>query len=273
MTADPSAVDFGQLTERGRQTWSSGDFNEIARQTMAVAEDLCRAVDPRPNEKVLDLACGSGNFALIAARRYCGVSGLDIAANLVERAGERAAAEGHDIDFRTGDAQALPYPDASFDVVASVFGIMFAPDQEKAAREILRVCKPNGRIALANWMPEGFGGDFFGAHARHAPPPAGTASPLRWGTDDGLASLLGGGVARMRSEKRTGFAYYRSVDHAVGIFRRYFGPTIRALEVVGDAGADALSADLADVFARYNRAKDGTAVVETEYRQVIAIRA
>jgi SAM-dependent methyltransferase len=272
MTPNPATVDLHELTARGRQIWSSGDFNEIARQTMAVAEDLCRKVDPRPNERVLDVACGSGNLALLAARRYCDVTGIDIAENLVDRARKRAAAEGLEIDFRVGDAQALPYPDESFDVVTSIFGVMFAPDQERAARELLRVCRPGGRIALASWMPERFGYDFFSAHAKHAPPPPGTASPLRWGTAEGLEELLGDGVRTTGNERSSSFAYYRSVDHAVSLFSRFFGPTIRALEVVGEEGKEALLADIGGVFARYNRADDGTAVVETEYLQTLATR-
>jgi SAM-dependent methyltransferase len=222
---------------------------------------------------VLDIACGSGNLALVAARRYCDVSGIDLAPNLIDRARIRAAADGLDVDFQVGDAQELPYPDASFDVVTSVFGVMFAPDQEKAARELLRVCRPGGRIALASWMPEAFGFDFFGAHARHAPPPPGMASPLRWGTPAVLDEMLGPGVVSISSTKRSSFAYYRSVEHAVSLFEAYFGPTIRALEAVGEAGADALRADLAGVFERYNRADDGTAVVETQYLRTVATRA
>lgn len=266
-------VDYGFLTERGRDVWSSGDFNEIARQTMAAAEKLCAAVDPRPGQAVLDVACGSGNVALVAARRHCDVAGIDFAPNLIERAGMRAVAEGTEIDFRVGDAQDLPFPDESFDVVVSVFGVMFAPDQEKAARELLRVCRPGGKIALASWMPSEFGFDFFGAHARHAPPPEGSPSPLRWGTPEGLEMLLGDGVGAMASERQAIFAYYRSVNHAVGLFERYFGPTIRAVRMVGEEGVEALRADLAAVFERYNHADDGTAQIETAYLQTIATRA
>jgi len=273
MTTTDERLDYGALTERGRAVWSSGDFNEIARQTLAVAEDLCRAADPRPGQRVLDVACGSGNLALVAARRYCAVAGVDIAANLVERAETRAAAEGLAVDFRVGDAQALPYADASFDLVFSVFGVMFAPDQERAARELLRVCRPGGTIALASWMPEAFGGDFFGAHAAHAPPPPGAASPLRWGTEAGLSELFGRGVASIESRRQSSFAYYRSLDHALDLFLHYFGPTIRAASVVGEAGGWALRRDLALVFERYDRARDGTAVIETEYLRSIAVRA
>ena len=273
MTTHDTEIDYRAATDAGRDVWSSGDFNEIARQTMAIAEDLCRAADPRPGQAVLDVACGSGNVALIAARRCCDVTGIDIAANLIERAHRRADAEGSRIDFRVSDAQALPFPDARFDVVVSAIGVMFAPDQARAAHELIRVCRPGGTIALANWMPEAFGVDFFGAHARHAPPPPGMASPLRWGSEAGLRELIGPGTRSIRSERRASFAYYRSIDHALEVFGRYFGPTIRAFNMVGEAGAAGLRRDLAAVFARYNRADDGTAVIETEYLRTIATRA
>lgn len=265
--------DIPALTEAAKALWSSGDFNKIARQTMMIAEDLCRAADPRPGERLLDIACGSGNVALIAARRFCDVAGLDIAENLIERAKLRAAAEGVRIDFRVGDAQDLPWPDGHFDMVTSAFGIMFAPDQTRAATEALRVCRPGGRLALANWMPEGFGKEFFGVHARHAPPPAGMPSPLNWGSEDGITALLGDGVSDTRFERRAGFAYFRSPDHAVDVFSTYFGPTIRALGVVGEAGAEALRADMRAVIERRNRATDGTVKMETDYLLTIATRA
>lgn len=273
MTSIAENPDYHALTAAGEAVWSSGDFNEIARQTMAVAEDLCRAADPHPGQAVLDVACGSGNAALVAARRYCEVAGIDIAANLIEHARARAAAEGTAIDFRVGDAQALPYPDASFDVVLSVFGVMFAPDHATAASELLRVCRPGGTIALANWVPEAFGADFFGAHGKHAPPPPGSPSPLRWGTRAGLGELIGPGARSIESERRASLAYYRSVEHAVELFETYFGPTIRAKGVVGETGVDALRGDLAAVFERYNQAGDGTAIVKTEYLRTLAVRA
>ena len=267
-----TAPDYDTLTEAGRTVWSSGDFNEIARQTMMVAEDVCREADPKPGQAVLDVACGSGNVALVAARRYSMVAGLDIAANLIDRAKQRAAAEGSQIDFRVGDAQELPFPDASFDIVFSVFGVMFAPDQERAAAELLRVCRPGGRIVLANWMPEAFGVDFFGAHAKHAPPPAGAPSPLRWGTEEGARELLGAGAREIEFKRRSGYAYYRSVDHALDLFQSYFGPTIRAVNALDAKGVDALRADLAGVFEKYNQADDGSAVIRTDYLQTIAYR-
>lgn len=265
--------DAAALTAAAAATWSSGDFNEIARNLMPVAEDMMRAADPSASARVLDIACGSGNAALVAARRYCTVAGIDIAPNLIDRARARADAEGLEIDFRTGDAQALPFDDGQFDVVASAFGIIFAPDQPRAAAEALRVCRPGGRIVLANWMPEGFGLDFFAAHARHAPPPEGAASPHVWGTEEGLARLFGDALSDCRLERRSCLIFYRSVAHAVDTYAACFGPTIRALERVGPAGAPALRADLGAVVERYNRARDGTVAMAADYLQLVATRA
>lgn len=266
--------DYQTITERQQATWATGDFNTISLKIMDMSEALVRAVDPHAGQRVLDIACGSGNAALVAGRRDCDVTGIDYVPELIERARMRAATDGVDIDFRVGDAQALPFPDASFDVVLSVLGVMFAPDQEKAASELLRVCRPGGTIGLASWMPEAFGGDFFATHARYAPPPLGAKPPVRWGTDAGLDELLGPGVSSIKNERRTVFAYYRSVAHAAQFHCAYFGPTIRALEgAADDASRERLKSDLLDVFTRYNRATDGTAKVEYEYLQTIATRA
>jgi len=269
----PSADEIRELTAAAADIWSSGDFNEIGRNLMPVAEDICRAADPAAGSRVLDIGCGSGNVALVAARRYCDVTGIDLATNLIARARLRAAAEGAAVEFGVGDAQALEFDDASFDVVASAFGIIFAPDQQRAAAEALRVCRPGGRIVLANWMPEGFGRDFFGAHARHAPPPETMPSPLVWGTREGLEALFGDGLADIRLERRYTPIHYLSVDHAVETYARCFGPTIRALQRVGDAGAVALRADIAAVVERYNRAQDGTVAMQADYLLAVATRA
>jgi ubiquinone/menaquinone biosynthesis C-methylase UbiE len=265
-------VDFRRITEAQRQMWASGDFSVIARQVVPVSEALVQAVDPHPGQRVLDLACGSGNVALAAARRYCDVTGVDFVPALVERAKERAAAQGTRIQFEAGDAQALRYTDASFDAVLSVFGVMFAPDQERAAREVLRVCRPGGRIGLANWMPAGWGGDLLATHARYATPPAGVVPAVRWGTEEGLAALLGGAVSALTTERRTVFQYFFSIDHGVTTFRACFGPTSRAFETLDRAGQEAFRNDLGELFKKYNRATDGTVALECEYLQVIARR-
>lgn len=270
---DDVQLDYRAITERQQATWATGDFHEISRQIIPVSEALCQAADPHSNERVLDIACGSGNTALIAARRYCEVTGIDYVPALVERARQRASVDGLRVDFRVADAQALPFEDASFDVVVSVFGVMFAPDQEKAASELLRVCRPGGRIALANWMPEHFGKDFFGLHARYMPPPPGVHPPQRWGTDIGLEELLGARTTSISSEKRSNRVYHPSIEHAVETFGTYFGPSGRALQTLDAAARADFKRDMAELFHRYNKATDGTLVFETRYLQTLALRA
>jgi ubiquinone/menaquinone biosynthesis C-methylase UbiE len=272
MENQQSSFDYAEITVRQQATWSLGDFNELARQVMAVSDALVEAVDPRPGQRVLDVACGSGNAAISAARRYCKVTGLDYVPSLVERAKQRAAAEGVPIDFRVGDAQSLPFGDASFDVVVSTFGVMFAPDQAKAASEVLRVCKPGGKIGLANWGPEDFGGTVFRAIAKHAPPPPGLTPSIRWGTPAGIEELLGPGTSNISATHRTFFQHFESIDHMADVFFRYFGPANRAMSVVDAATQPALRRDVADTFAAHNRATDGTARIESRYYQVIATR-
>lgn len=264
-------MDYEAITERQQATWAAGDWNAVAMGVMSASEALVEAVDPRPGARVLDVACGSGNAALVAARRYCEVTGIDYVPEWVDRARTRAAADGVAASFEVGDAQALAFPDASFDVVLSVFGVMFAPDQERAAAELLRVCRPGGVIGLANWMPQGWGIDFFAPHARVAPPPPGLASPLRWGSEEGVRELLEGG-AHVTVQRRALFQRFRSPDDALDVFRAHFGPTIRAFEAAGPDGEDDFRTALLEVFDAHNRADDGTARLECEYMQVVAIR-
>jgi len=263
-------TNFIEINENQKKTWSSGDFNQIARQNVVIAEALCAAVDPLPGQRVLDIACGSGTAALVAERRYCQVTGIDYVPELIERARLRADANGQEVDFRVGDAQELPFVDDSFDVVISVYGVQFAPDQEKAAREMLRVCKPGGLIGLAGPIPEGWSGDFFKTHAKYMPPPPGVHSPLRWGTDEGLNELLGQGCSSIKNTKRKALQYYFSTEHAVEVFSRWFGPTIRAAEKLDKNAHQNLLRDLKEVFNRYNRATNGAAIVENTYMQTIA---
>ena len=262
--------DLALVTARQRDTWATGDFNEVARQNVVMAEALCDAAGLRGGQRVLDVGCGTGTAALVAARRYCQVAGLDYVPTYVERAHRRSEADGLEAEFHVGDAQALPFEPARFDAVLSVYGAQFAPDQERTAAEMLRVCRPGGTIALASPMPEGWSGDLFAVNARHAPPPAGVPSPLRWGTEEGVRELLGDGVVSIRSKPRTALQFYRSVEHAVEVFMRSFGPAIRAAEA---SSPEAVRDDLRAVFERYDRADDGTAVIENTYLLTVAIRA
>lgn len=267
-TSDPT--DYDTITARQQETWATGDFHHIARQNVCMAEALCDAVDAHGGERVLDVACGSGTAALVAARRYCDVTGIDYVPALVDRARKRATADLLDAEFGVEDAQELSFPDSSFDAVLSVYGVQFAPDQERAASEMLRVCRPGGKIGLATPVAEGWSGDFFAVNARYAPPPPGTKPPSRWGTDTGLHELLGAGTRSISSEKRTALQYYRSVDHAADVFLTYFGPAIRASE---GGAKERLRQELEEVFSRYNRATDGSAVIENTYLLTVAVRA
>lgn len=268
------AVDLEAVKQVQQQTWSDGDFAMVANLIMDVAEHLAEALDIVPDERVLDVACGSGNGAIAAARRAWGNTvGVDYVPALLERGRERAAADRLEIEFVEGDAESLPFADGEFDVVISIFGAMFAPRQEKAAAELLRVCRPGGRIGMCNWTPDGSVGRMFQTVASHAPPPPGVRSPLLWGTEGRLRELFGDGVSELRAEERRAREAFRSPDHFVEFFRTYFGPIKVAFERVGAGGEAALAADLRS-YIESDRIDDPRAiVVEPEYLQVIATRA
>ncbi|MBA2634735.1 MAG: methyltransferase domain-containing protein [Chloroflexi bacterium] len=272
MTDAIATPDLAAIKQRQQATWASGDYHMIGTQILIVSELLIEALDLRSTERLLDVATGSGNAALAAARRGCTVVGLDYVPALLERARRRADAEGLDAEFVEGDAEALPYADGSFDVVSSVFGSMFAPDQEKTADELARVCRPGGRIGIVAHTPEGFIGQLFKTNAKHVPPPAGLRSPVQWGTEQRLRELFGDTIAEMRVEKRHYTFRYRSPEAYLDYWRRYYGPTMKSFEAVGEAGREALEADLLDLIARFNRADDGTMVVPSEYLEAVIVR-
>lgn len=271
MPEEQATVDYGTITRKQQETWATGDFHEVARQNVVMAEAVCERLELHATERVLDVACGSGTAALVAARRYCDVTGVDYVPALIERARAQARASGLEADFRVGDAQDLPFDDDTFDAVVSVYGVHFAPDQARAASEMLRVCRSGGRIGLASPISEGWSADFFAVTARYSPPPpSGVHPPLRWGTDGGLRELLGSDVTDLQNEERVALQYFRSVDHALSVFLTFFGPAIRASQRLDAAAREELIQDLRAVFERYNRATDGTAVVENRYRLTVA---
>lgn len=271
MTDSTHQIDYDEITEQQQETWSTGDFTQIARLNVGMAQSLCEAVDPLPGDRVLDVACGNGSAALVAARRYCDVTGIDYVPELIGRAELRARGEGLEVDFRVADAQDIPFPDDSFDAVVSVFGVQFAPDQERAANELHRVCKPGGTIGLVGPTHDVLSGDMFGVVGEYAPPPPpGVEPPLRWGADAGLDELLGADVRTIESEVQTAWAYFRSIDHAWEVFSTYFGPIVRVLETLDEDERARLRDDFTSVFENYNRATDGPAVVENQYLQTVA---
>ena len=271
MTDIATRPDLATIKQRQQATWASGDYHMIGTQVLLSSELLIEALDVHSGERVLDVATGSGNAALAAARRGCSVVGLDYVPALLERARMRAVAEGVTADFVEGDAEALPFEDDSFDVVTSVFGAMFAPDQDQTASELARVCRPRGRIGLVAHTPEGFIGNLFKTNAKHVPPPPGLRSPIQWGTEERLRELFGDRIDEIRLEKRHIILRYPSPAAYLQYWRRYYGPTLKAFEAVGEAGRDGLEADLLDLIARFNRAEDGTMIVESEYLEAVIL--
>ena len=268
----PPPPDLVAIKRRQQATWASGDYHMIGTQIAIVSELLIEALDLHSTERVLDVATGSGNAALAAARRGCAVVGLDFVPALLIRARRRADADGLEADFVAGDAENLPFDDGSFDVVSSVFGAMFAPDQDKTASELARVCRPGGRIGLVAHTPDGFIGQLFRTNARHVPPPAGLRSPVLWGTDERLRDLFADVSTEIRSFRRTYVFRYRSPEDFLQYWRTFYGPTMKAFEAVGEAGRDSLQADLLHLIARFNRAEDGTMIVPTEYLETVIVK-
>jgi len=264
------SVDLGGVKEAQQKTWAEGDFAMVAGRIMSVAEHLAEALRIVPGDRVLDVACGSGNGAIAAARSaWDSVVGVDFVPALLERARERAAVERLEAEF----VEELPFEEARFDVVMSIFGAMFAPDQEKAAAELLRVCKPGGRIGMANWVPDSGVGNIFMTIAKHVPPPPGIKPPLLWGVEEQLRELFGDGISALSVERRVFRQTFPSVDAWLDFFRTYFGPVKVAFEQVSAEGEAALEADLRDLLERANTAGGAALVLEPEYVEVIAARA
>jgi SAM-dependent methyltransferase len=252
--------------------WASGDYAVIGTTLQLVGELLAEACDLRCDERVLDVAAGNGNATLAAARRGCRVTSTDYVAGLLDRGRERARAEALNVNFETADAEALPYTDASFDAVLSTFGVMFTPDQVKAANELSRVCRPGGRIGLANWTPEGFIGQVFKTLGRHLPPPAGVKPPSLWGVEAHLRSLFGESAAEIAVTTRVFNFRYRSPAHFIEVFRTWYGPLHKAFAALPPESAISLEHELTDLLNRMNRAGPASLVVPSEYVEVVISR-
>ncbi len=264
-----SQPDLAAVKQRQHGAWSSGDYAVVGTTLQIVGEQLCEAIDLRAGSKVLDVAAGNGNATLAAARRWCDVTSTDYVPALLERGQERAAAEHLKVEFREADAEALPFADATFDVVLSTFGVMFTPDQDKAASELARVCRSGGKIGLANWTPEGFIGQLFKTIGRHLPPPAGVKSPALWGTAARLEEMFGSQASEIAAEPRMFVFRYRSPDHWLDIFKTFYGPTLKAFAALDESGQAALKRDLLALLGEFNHADDGTIVVHSEYLEAV----
>jgi ubiquinone/menaquinone biosynthesis C-methylase UbiE len=265
-------TDLATVKSNQQKMWATGDFAVIGWNTVYPGEQLCEAVGLRAGEKVLDVAMGSGNMAISAARRNCEAHGIDYVPALVERARERAAAERLPAVFEVGDCESIPYPDASFDVVLSIYGSMFAPDQEKAASELVRVCRPGGRIGMGNWTPAGFWGQTFALVGRYLPPPAGVRPPTEWGTEKRLQELFGASTSSMRIAERSALFRFRDSAHWIAVFSTYFGPIMRVLANVREPKRSEFLEELDDTLNRFNKSGDSTLVVSADYLEVIVTK-
>jgi len=271
---EPQAAkpDYTAVKAKQNTAWSSGDYALIGTTLQIVGESLAEALDLRAGQRTLDIAAGNGNFTLAAARRWADTVSTDYVPALLERGEERAGAERLNIDFQVADAEDLPFSDASFDVVASVFGVMFTPNQEKAAAEMLRVCRSGGKIGLANWTPDGFIGELFKIVGRYAPPPTGVQSPALWGTQSHVSALFGGSAMDIQITRQHFNFRYRTGEHWLDLFRQFYGPVHKLFDALNGRTQDMLARDLMDLVARFNIAEDGTMVVPSEYLEIVVQR-
>ena len=265
----PAGPDYQGIKTRQQATWASGDFGHVGVRLQIVGESLCEAADVAAGERVIDVAAGNGNASLAAARRFAEVTSTDYVPALLEQGRRRAEADRLDITFQVADAERLPFPAASFDVALSTYGVMFAPDQERAAAELLRVVRPGGRIGLASWTPEGFLGALFRVISTFVPPPAGLRSPMAWGSEPRIVELFGRRAAGIHTTRRMYAFRYRSAEHWVDFFRAYYGPTHKAFAALDEAGQRVLQAALLDLLRASNTHRGGALVVPAEYLEVV----
>ena len=268
----PDPIDLKAIKARQQGAWSSGDYAIVGTTLQIVGEELCEALDIRSGQHVLDVAAGNGNVSLAAARRWCNVVATDYVPALLDRARERAIAERLNISFREADAEALPFPDDSFDVVVSTFGVMFTADQGRAASELVRVCTHGGKIGLANWTPEGFIGQLFKTIGKHVPPPPGAKSPALWGSGEWIDEHFARHASSIKLVKRNFTFRYRSADHWLEVFKTYYGPVLKAFAALAPAAQSALERDLKTLIGHFNRSGDTTLVVPGEYLEIVITR-
>jgi SAM-dependent methyltransferase len=271
-TTASAPIDLAAVKTRQQAAWSSGDYAVVGTTLQIVGEELCEALDLRAGQTVLDVAAGNGNVTLAAARRGCEVTSTDYVAALLERGRTRAAADGLKVAFKEADAEALPFTDGSFDVVVSTFGVMFTPNPENAAAELIRVCKSNGKIGLANWTPEGFIGQMFNTIGKYLPPPAGVKSPALWGTREPINDLFGAEASAIRVASRSFNFRYSSRQHWLEVFKTYYGPMLKTFAALPTETQSLLTADLLALAGQFDRSDDTTMVVPSEYLEIIITR-
>jgi ubiquinone/menaquinone biosynthesis C-methylase UbiE len=269
----PTSPDYDAIKTRQQATWATGDFGRIGVQLQIVGESLCEAVDLRSTDRVLDVAAGNGNASLAAARRYAAVTSTDYVPDLLEQGQRRAQAEGLPMVSRVADAENLPFADGEFDVVLSTYGVMFAPNQARAAAELLRVVKPGGRIGLANWTPEGFIGQLFKLIGRFVPPPAGLLSPALWGTETRIVELFGPRATNIHTERKSYVFRYRSAEHWLEVFRTYYGPVNKAFAALDAAKQLELHEQIRALLERFNRGGAEALIAPSDYLEIVVTKS
>jgi ubiquinone/menaquinone biosynthesis C-methylase UbiE len=267
-----SITDYQAIKTRQQATWASGDFGQVGVRLQIVGETLCEAVELRASDKVLDVAAGNGNASLAAARRFADVTSTDYVPELLEQGRRRAETEGLPMTFRVADAEDLPFDDGTFDVALSTFGVMFAPNQARAAAEMLRVVRPGGRIGVASWTPDGAIGQLFRLVGGFVPPPAGVASPAAWGSETRIVELFGPQASDIRTQRKPYVFRFRSAEHWIQFFRSYYGPVNRAFAALGAPGQEALHDGLLELLGRFNRGGSASLIVPADYLEAVVTR-
>lgn len=261
-----------EIKARQQMMWGSGDYGKIAWITVPLADVLADAIEVKPGSTVLDVATGTGHVALAMARRFCDTIGVDYVASLLETARKRAATEGLNVEFKEGDAENLPFEDDRFDYVVSNIGAMFAPNQEKTASELIRVCKPGGTIGMVNWTPSGYIGELFKTIGKHVPPPAELKPAALWGTEDRVRELFGDAVATLTFKQGSLRQNYLSPEHFAEFFVSNYGPTLKASETLDEQARQAFMDDLVELARRFNKYGDEACSVDADYTVVIATK-
>lgn len=269
MQMPTTAPDYKAIKDKQNAAWSSGDYARIGVTLQITGEELAEATDPAPGSKILDVASGNGNATLAFARRCCRVTSTDYVPALLDAGRARAQAETLDVKFQVADAENLPFDDRTFDMVVSTFGVMFTPNQDKAAGEMMRVCRPGGKIAMANWTPDSFIGALFRTIGKYMPPPAGVRPPSVWGTREWIEETFGSAASDVSMEPRHFIFRYLSADHFIDVFRTYYGPTHKAFLALDADGQRGLERDIREAIDEHNIATDGTMVVPSKYAQIV----
>ena len=267
------APDFGAIKAKQNAAWSSGDYAKIGTTLQITGEELAEATNPAPESKVLDVAGGNGNATLAFARRWCEVTSTDYVQSLLDNGQRRAEAEGLDVEFQTADAENLPFDDQTFDIVTSTFGVMFTPNQTRAADELMRVCRSGGKIAMTNWTPRSFIGELFKTLGKHVPPPAGVQSPAQWGSESWINQAFSSDAEVIVMNLKNFNLRYRSAEHFVEFFRTWYGPVHKAFLALDQAGQDKLNKDILDKISQFNVATDGSMIVPSEYAEIVITKA